>query len=293
MSPTSIHSTAYPSSPMPTLLASVGSYTPKPAVSNVQLKLGPAYDSLMQQARQHSRKGQYDEAEEAKSRLEMLKTDYDQLICKVYKSSQKAYLKAVSEAHGREREAFAETWRDRMDQHALASDELRRALNEKLRHEHKDFMAQAHETVEPKPRWSRDYLEKRQIQAALVSSKRYTEASAAKLGADKLQALEEKAWEQRRDTKIAGMEKHFLEKQEKERQVLEKRIATAVEELEKTKESETEVLLARFSNIKSEVQLQQRIAAKTVAHNPGLRSPFMVSAEQIPPAILDSQVCGG
>lgn len=271
-----------PASPGSSLRATLRSNSPKPLRATVQLRLGKAFEDLQQRQAERESAGRYDEAIEISAVLREHRADVERLLTRLLDKAQQAHLCEVDRRQEMELCGFLAAWDACIEDYEKHAAKIRATLEDHLLAERDDYTTRLGFRAEPRsPRHTPLYLDLRRIEASALRTQRYSEARAAKLEADRMQQRELEEWREKRRATIANLEAIFLQKQERERQCLEKRIAAAHEGLLKTKERELEVLLARGRSVRSELSQQQRLTAKAVALNPLVRSPFeLVTVEE-------------
>lgn len=264
-----------PPSPGLSVRATLRSSSPKPLRTTEQLWLGKDFEDLQQRLADRESDGRYDEAIEISAVLREHRADVERMLMQLFERTQHIHLREVDRNLGLELGGFLDAWDACMEDYEEQAADVRATLEGHLLAEFEDYKARLGFAAEPRsPRHSSFYLDLRRIEASALRVQHYSEARAAKLEADRLQRRELEEWREQRQATIASLEAIFLQKQDRERQCLEKRIAAAREGFLKTKERELEMLVARGRSIRSGLSQQQRLTSKAVAANPLVRSPF-------------------
>merc|ERR1712136_475139 len=214
-------------------------------------------DALEQQLVVCGKAGSYEEAHQAKVKLQQLKQHEEERLCEEFRKQQEATLSVVEESHAKEIAEFNEIWDKK---------------------EHEAYLEKLQREVAPRtPRWSTNLHNARKIQEALAKQKKFAEAATTKIQCDKLEAQEYEAWKTAREAKVKSLEERFFHKQELEANGLAKRVQSGLEE-QQARATELERLLLRYNNIKSQLISQQKIVQQHVEKNPLVNSPEAASS---------------
>jgi len=264
------------------------------AISGAQVAgtLGPSVIESLEALEKHRLEcvatGQYEEADLTKARIQQMKAQEEARLCEELRSQQLAALLGVEEAHMKELQEFNEIWDKKVVEYEEHAAKLEGTLSERQQTEHAQYLQKLAKEVEPRtPRWSRDLLNLRKIEATLAKQKKYSEAAGTKAEADQMEAQEQQLWKSRRDTKIASLAEQFTEKQRLEMKGLLKRVESGREEQKQARTNEMERLLLRYHNVKTQLQSQQKIIAQHVEKNPLANYPGLVSTPLPPQTPVD------
>jgi len=234
--------------------------------------------------------GQYEEAELTKARIQQMKSQEEARLCEELRAQQLAALAGVEEAHMKELQEFNELWDKKVVDYEDHASKLEGSLSDRQRSDQEQYLEKLAKETEPRtPKWSRDLLNLRKIEATLVKQKKYSEAAGTKAEADHMEAQEQQLWRSRRDAKIASLAEQFAEKQRLEMKGLLKRVESGREEQKQARTNEMERLLLRYHNVKTQLQSQQKIIAQHVEKNPLANYPGLVTTPLPPQAVADGQ----
>lgn len=229
-------------------------------------------------------KGQYEDAEKAKIRLEQLRSHEENRRRDELHAQQLAERLGVEEAHMKELKEFNDIWDRKVLEFEAHASNLQSTLASRHKLEHQNFLEKANKETEPRtPRWSRDLLNLRKIQETLAKQKKYAEAAKTKQQAEQLEAKELSMWKKAREGKIAKLEEQFMHKQQLEMGGLLKRIASGREEQKQARKSELERLLQRYHNVKTQLESQQKIIQQRVEKYPLSGNPALASVSSSRP----------
>uniref|UniRef100_A0A6U8UP46 Uncharacterized protein n=1 Tax=Zooxanthella nutricula TaxID=1333877 RepID=A0A6U8UP46_9DINO len=230
------------------------------------------------------KRGQYEEAELARSRLEQLRQHEEERRRTDLRKQQMTERLAIEQAHANEINEFNEIWDRKSAEFEAHAANLQNQLADRHRAEHQAQVEKLRRDTEPRtPRWSKDLLNLRKIQETLAKMKKYVEAEKTKCQADKVEASEHAMWKQKRETRIGALEEQFCHKQQLEMGGLIKRIQSGREEQRQARKTELERMLQRYNNVKSQLETQQRIIQQRVERFP-LTAPSGTSVSRPPSA---------
>lgn len=218
-------------------------------------------EALEQKRLEYERQGRYDEAENTRQRLEQIQEQVEQKRREDMKSRQLAERLGVEEAHMKELQEFNAHWDQKVAEFEAHAANLQAQLGDRHEKEFREARERYLIETEPRtPKWSRDLLNLRKIQETLAKMKKYQEAQKTKQQADVVEAKETEAWRIKREIKIRALEEQFLGKQNLEMAGLTKRIVSGREEQKQARKQELQRLLQRYTNVKSQLETQQKIA---------------------------------
>jgi len=236
-------------------------------------------DALEQQLVVCGKAGSYEEAHQAKVKLQQLKQHEEERLCEEFRKQQEATLSVVEESHAKEIAEFNEIWDKKGEEYQEHAGGLQSKLAERHKKEHEAYLEKLQREVAPRtPRWSTNLHNARKIQEALAKQKKFAEAATTKIQCDKLEAQEYEAWKTAREAKVKSLEERFFHKQELEANGLAKRVQSGLEEQQQARATELERLLLRYNNIKSQLISQQKIVQQHVEKNPLVNSPEAASS---------------
>merc|ERR1711865_763166 len=198
----------------------------------------------------------YVEAEIAAKRIQELTAHEEERAKEGMKSRQIAEKLGIEEAHMLEFQQFNSMWDEKMkefDHHAAA---LKEAMLERHAVDRRNVLQALNTSAQYKPKFSKELLNLRTIQACLAKQKDYGEAHKIKV-------------------KIANADAKLQQKQQQELSALEQRIIGGREELKKKRHRDLEVLLQRYQNAKSGLDFSQRME-------------YIRLQKQLAPAALDA-----
>jgi len=217
----------------------------------------------------------YVEAEIAAKRIQELTAHEEERAKEGMKSRQIAEKLGIEEAHMLEFQQFNSMWDEKMkefDHHAAA---LKEAMLERHAVDRRNVLQALNTSAQYKPKFSKELLNLRTIQACLAKQKDYGEAHKIKVKADHLEAWELEKLREQRQVKIANADAKLQQKQQQELSALEQRIIGGREELKKKRHRDLEVLLQRYQNAKSGLDFSQRME-------------YIRLQKQLAPAALDA-----
>merc|ERR1712087_17285 len=146
-----------------------------------------------------------------------------------------------------------------MKEYEERASELHEAMKQRHALDHQDFIRKSASDPQRGPKFSKDLLDLRRIEATLAKQGEYAEAQKVKLKADALESSEKERMQADRTQHISVAEVKFLHKQEQELNALKQRIQAGAEEQRKMRQLDLERLLQRYHNVKAELEALQNI----------------------------------
>ena len=128
--------------------------------------------------------------------------------------------------------------------------QLRQSQVDELENLHKNLET----TLPSKPKFSTTVLNLKKRQEQLAKIHQYKEAQETLFQVQKLEEIEHENWNQRRMQKIAALESKIVNKHKIEKEALEKRILSGIEELMGQKEKEHQRMEQRLNNLKRDIE---------------------------------------
>jgi len=211
------------------------------------------------------KEGDYHEAKATYVRLCELRADDDSKSRDELLSRQEVEAESVEMAHDREQAYFFGVWDKRMAEFEETAEEAFEKLAEKHRLELTTFQEQfAARESQRTPKLSRDLLNLRRIQEALVKQKDYTEAMKVKRDADKMEAKELTALQAKGQEHMRVKTAEIQRRQNQEHEALAKRIQRSRDEALRQRDQEYRRMLQRYNNVKISLSTHHRQEARAV-----------------------------
>ena len=172
---------------------------------------------------------------------------------------------SVEMAHDREQAYFFGVWDKRMSEFEETAEEALGKLREKHELELCTFQEQfAARESQRTPKLSRDLLNLRRIQEALVKQKDYNEAMKVKRDADKVEAKELMALQAKGQETLRIKVAEIQRRQNQEYEALAKRIQRSRDEALRQRDHEYKRMLQRYNNVKISLSAHHRQEARAV-----------------------------
>ena len=203
------------------------------------------------------RAGQYMEAEVAARRLKELRKHEEERRRDAVKAEQVAARLKVEEAHMAEFGRFNAAWDARLQEYDVRAAELIQGMRVRHAQELEAYRAKA-AAGGAKPKFSKDVLNLRAIQATLAKQQEYAEAHKVKAKADALERQELDRMAAERAVAMEGLEAKFVSKQKVEERALIKRAETGRGEHRRQRQADMERLLQRYANAKNALDKAQQ-----------------------------------
>jgi len=202
----------------------------------------------------------YEEATTLNKRLTELKREHDLIVLAERRSLQVDSILQLEQDHIDKLQEFNGRWDKKIKDYEDNAADTEAAVNERQWADYAAYFEKLQKETEPRvPKWSKELLNLRKIQQTLGKMKDYEEAGKIKAQADKLEEKEHKAWEQRRNAKIAALEETFLLKQKVEMDGLLEKIAVGREKQGLARKSELERMQKHYMRTRSAALSQQAI----------------------------------
>jgi len=149
---------------------------------------------------------------------------------------------------------FMETWESKTKEFDDHANQLRAQLSQSQVDELEKLHKNLETTLRSKAKFSTTVLNLRKRQEQLAKIHQYKEAQDTLLQVQKLEEIEQECWNQKRDQKIAASESKMVNKHKIEKEALEKRILSGIEELMGQKEKEHQRMEQRLNNLKRDIE---------------------------------------
>jgi len=209
--------------------------------------------------------GDYEEAKATYMRLCELRRDDDSRSRDELLNRQQMEAESVEMAHDREQAYFFGVWDKRMSEFEETAEEALGKLREKHELELCTFQEQfAARESQRTPKLSRDLLNLRRIQEALVKQKDYNEAMKVKRDADKVEAKELMALQAKGQETLRIKVAEIQRRQNQEYEALAKRIQRSRDEALRQRDHEYKRMLQRYNNVKISLSAHHRQEARAV-----------------------------
>jgi len=211
------------------------------------------------------REGDYEEAKATYMRLCELRRDDDSRSRDELLNRQQMEAESVEMAHDREQAYFFGVWDKRMAEFEETAEEALGKLREKHELELCTFQEQfAARESQRTPKLSRDLLNLRRIQEALVKQKDYNEAMKVKRDADKVEAKELMSLQAKGQETLRIKVAEIQRRQGQEYEALAKRIQRSRDEALRQRDHEYKRMLQRYNNVKISLSAHHRQEARAV-----------------------------
>uniref|UniRef100_A0A0G4FGD8 UVR domain-containing protein n=1 Tax=Chromera velia CCMP2878 TaxID=1169474 RepID=A0A0G4FGD8_9ALVE len=205
--------------------------------------------------REFEEAGQYEEATRIKNQLSGMRLEEQNRRRDQIRAEQLAEKLGIEEAHMKELQEFNDIWDRKVQEFELHANALCQQLGERHRLEFMAYSEKLHKETAPRtPRWSKELLTLRKVEATLVKQKNYAEAS-----------------------KIKAQVGNGLRK----------RVQSGREESRQARKAELERLLQRYHNVKVAMETQHHLRridheryARTASGAPPL-SPQQPQAQMV------------
>jgi len=209
--------------------------------------------------------GDYEEAKATYMRLCELRRDDDSRSRDELLNRQQMEAESVEMAHDREQAYFFGVWDKRMSEFEETAEEALSKLRDKHELELSTFQEQfAARESQRTPKLSRDLLNLRRIQEALVKQKDYNEAMKVKKDADKVEAKELMALQAKCQETLRVKVAEIQRRQNQEYEALAKRIQRSRDEALRQRDHEYKRMLQRYNNVKISLSAHHRQEARAV-----------------------------
>ena len=180
--------------------------------------------------------------------------------CPPTQAEQTAARLGLEEAHLAEFSRFNVAWDARLAEHESRAAHLVDDMQARHASELESYRAKAASKTEQKPKFSKDLLNLRAIQATLAKQQEYAEAHKVKQKADALERRELGRMAEERALAREALEAKFVAKQRLEQRVLVKRAETGRGEQKRQRQADMERLLQRYANAKHALEKAQQAA---------------------------------
>jgi len=229
------------------------------------------------------KEGDYSEAKATYTRLCELRRDDDSRSRDELLGRQQMEADSVEMAHDREQAYFFGVWDKRMAEFEETAEEAFEKLADKHRLELKTFQEQfAARESQRTPKLSRDLLNLRRIQEALVKQKDYNEAMKVKRDADKMEAKELTALQAKGQETMRVKTAEIQRRQNQEHEALAKRIQRSRDEALRQRDQEYRRMLQRYNNVKISLSAHHRQEARAVIAQAERRQAIQQAKNPLP-----------
>eukprot|EP00162_Nutomonas_longa_P004694 comp15416_c0_seq1/m.23430 comp15416_c0_seq1/g.23430 ORF comp15416_c0_seq1/g.23430 comp15416_c0_seq1/m.23430 type:complete len:312 (-) comp15416_c0_seq1:52-987(-) len=214
---------------------------------------------LEEHRRACERDGKYVEAEIAKNRLEELRTHEEMRRREVLRARQHAERVGVEEAHEIEYQQVCALWDRKMEEYEANALALQHQLMARHEKEAGDARERFQNDPARRPKFSRELLNLRRIEATLAKSQEYAEAHKVKQKADNMELWELEKMKGEISNKWNSLDYKLSVQHENEVKALAQRIQAGREMQNKQREKDLKRLLLRFKNLKSDLLANQAV----------------------------------
>jgi len=229
------------------------------------------------------KEGDYHEAKATYTRLCELRRDDDSRSRDELLYRQQVEADSVEMAHDREQAYFFGVWDKRMAEFEETAEEAFEKLAEKHRLELKTFQEQfAARESQRTPNLSRDLLNLRRIEQALVKQKDYDEGMKVKRDADKMEAKELMALQAKGQETMRVKTAEIQRRQNQEHEALAKRIQRSRDEALRQRDQEYRRMLQRYNNVKISLSSHHRQEARAVIAQAERRQAIQQAKNPVP-----------
>lgn len=229
------------------------------------------------------KEGDYHEAKATYIRLCELRRDDDSRSRDELLTRQQMEADSVEMAHDREQAYFFGVWDKRMAEFEETAEEAFEKLAEKHRLELQTFQEQfAARESQRTPKLSRDLLNLRRIQEALVKQKDYNEAMKVKRDADSMEAKELTALQAKGQETMRVKTAEIQRRQNQEHEALAKRIQRSRDEALRQRDQEYRRMLQRYNNVKISLSAHHRQEARAVIAQAERRQAIQQAKNPVP-----------
>lgn len=210
------------------------------------------------------RRGQYKEAQLVQRVLTQLREEEEARCLMALMARQETERQGLEQAHVLEFQTFHRLWNDKIDAFERQHLDAEAAMLERHSTELAGFHAEAADQPQRRPKFSKDLLNLRRVEATLAKGKHYAEAHRVKVTADDVEAREWGRINQERAERFSRREAQLLARHRMELTAMRTRMERARQELERTRLRELQLLLRRYGNVKRGITGQQNVlTAKT------------------------------
>lgn len=229
------------------------------------------------------KKSLYLEAEIAKKRLQELKTHEAQRQLEMLRQRHVTEQIELQGAHASEMAAFDAVWTERIRDFEgrieVAAYELQQKHEDDMQKELDDLDMK----LESRPRFSRDLLQMRKIEASLAKAKDFLEAHRAKLKADAVESRERSSIREDNEVRLALLKQKVVAQQRAEVAAMLQRVEAARARLLRRRQKDLDRFIQRFSNLQNCLAHRQRGETARLATQlpPGMQALVMAPPESL------------
>ena len=175
-------------------------------------------------------------------------------------------MESLEQAYRKESDEFNEIWDKKVSDFEEESSKWEETLRVKQTKETEELEANIEKKHFKPTKLSKDSLELRALEDALVKQERYKEAHNIKKKVDNKERDDSERWSREKNEKVNNVSDNLKAKQNLEYNALRQKIDTQSDVLRKEREQGFNIILNKFKNRKFELEIQQK-KAKYYAEN--------------------------
>lgn len=215
--------------------------------------------------------GRYVEAEQLKRKIQNLKNQIDNTTLKNIESQHEIEMRFLQEECDKELGEFQSWWDSKFSDFEQKAKLEENVTNENHSNEMKELL-QYIEEVLPKVyflKYSKEYLDLRQIEFNMKKQEMYMEANMIKMQADMIQRNEIEKFNKEKESMIKGKMDKLIRKQTLEKNAINEKNFIEFEIMKKEKEANLEKIIQKYKNKKNELDNQHK-SQRLVPNNKNL-----------------------
>jgi hypothetical protein len=204
--------------------------------------------------------GRYVEAEQVKRKIQEIKRQIDNTTSKNIESQHEIEMRFLQEECDKELGDFQSWWDNKFSDFGQKSKMEEDVLNENHSNEMKELL-QYIEEVLPKIyflKYSKEYLDLRQIEYNMKKQEMYMEASMIKMQADMMQRNEIEKFNKEKESLIKSKMDKLMRKQSLEKSALNEKNFIEFEIMKKEKEANLDKIIQKYKNKKNDLENQHK-----------------------------------
>jgi len=166
---------------------------------------------------------------------------------------------SLDELYKKELENLELIYNNKFNELEMKSKQLEDSLNFKHQEEMKKFYASLEEKLPKNVKYSKKYLDLKNMELNLAKQKKYKEAQQIKKKCEEIEIEDTNRFNKEKNDTIRAQSMKNANKQLNERNALKKKLELEYEELKKDKQFQLDVLIHKYKNKKAELENQQKM----------------------------------